>query len=49
VRLRTRHSTPLSEVAATLFRRYPTRSFVGLTLMASQAFFYNAVFFTPMR
>lgn len=46
VRLRMRKSTPLSEVAATLFQRYRTRSLVGLTLMASQAFFYNAIFFT---
>ena len=46
VRLKTRRSTPLSEVAATLFRVYRTRSLVGLSLMASQAFFYNAVFFT---
>jgi MFS family permease len=46
VRLRTRSSTPLGEVATTLFRVYRTRSLVGLTLMASQAFFYNAVFFT---
>ena len=46
VRLRTRRGTPLSEVAATLFKVYRTRSLVGLSLMASQAFFYNAVFFT---
>ena len=46
VRLKTRRSTPLAEVAATLFRVYRTRSLVGLSLMASQAFFYNAVFFT---
>jgi MFS family permease len=30
----------------TLFRRYPLRTFVGLALMAAQAFFYNAIFFT---
>ncbi len=32
-------------VRAILFT-YPKRSFVGLMLMASQAFFYNAIFFT---
>src|SRR5205085_12440835 len=32
-------------VTAILFT-YPTRSFVGLMLMGSQAFFYNAIFFT---
>jgi MFS family permease len=46
VRLRTRHATPLGEVAATLFKTYRTRAVVGLALMAAQAFFYNAIFFT---
>ena len=46
VKLRGRHHTPLNEVAATLFNTYRLRTFVGLTLMAAQAFFYNAIFFT---
>jgi len=46
VRLRARSHTPLREVAITLFRTYRTRTVVGLTLMAAQAFFYNAIFFT---
>ena len=46
VRLRTRRSTPLTDVAHTLLIRYRQRSLVGLSLMASQAFFYNAIFFT---
>jgi MFS family permease len=46
VRLRTRHSTPFREVAHTLLHRYRQRTLVGLSLMASQAFFYNAIFFT---
>jgi MFS family permease len=46
VRLRTRKSTPLWEVAQTLFRRHRQRTYVGLALMAAQAFFYNAIFFT---
>jgi MFS family permease len=33
-------------VIETLFGRYRMRTFVGLTLMAAQAFFYNAIFFT---
>ena len=45
-RLRTRYSTPLGEVARTLFQRHRQRTYVGLALMASQAFFYNAIFFT---
>jgi len=44
--LRARHSTPLWEVAQTLFHRHRQRTLVGLSLMASQAFFYNAIFFT---
>src|SRR5439155_489418 len=46
VRLKMRSHTPLGEVAHTLFTRYRQRSLVGLVLMASQAFFYNAIFFT---
>ncbi|MHB1586051.1 MAG: MFS transporter [Acidiferrobacteraceae bacterium] len=29
-----------------IFRRYPKRAFLGIVLMATQAFFYNAFFFT---
>ena len=46
VRLRARSHTPLSEVARALFVTYRQRTLVGLSLMASQAFFYNAIFFT---
>jgi MFS family permease len=46
VRLRTRRSTPLWEVATTLFRLHRQRTYVGLALMAAQAFLYNAIFFT---
>jgi MFS family permease len=46
VRLHTRSHTPLAQVARTLLRTYPQRTAVGLSLMASQAFFYNAIFFT---
>jgi MFS family permease len=46
IRLRARTHTPLDEVASTLFRLHRQRTFVGLSLMASQAFFYNAIFFT---
>ena len=45
-RLRTRDHTPLGDVFDTLFRRYRGRTLVGLILMAAQAFFYNAIFFT---
>jgi MFS family permease len=46
VRLRTRRYTPLREVAFTLFHFHRRRTLVGLSLMAAQAFFYNAIFFT---
>ena len=46
VRLRMRDHTPLGEVARALFVTYRERTLVGLALMASQAFFYNAIFFT---
>ena len=36
----------LKEIAHVLLRRYPKRSGVVLALMISQAFFYNAIFFT---
>lgn len=45
-RLRVRASTPILEVVTTLVRTYAGRTLVGLCLMAAQAFFYNAVFFT---
>jgi MFS family permease len=42
-----RHAAPsLREVAHVLLRRYRRRSVVALALMVSQAFFYNAIFFT---
>ena len=46
MRVRPRTHTPLIEVFRTIFSTYRTRALVGLTLMASQAFFYNAIFFT---
>jgi MFS family permease len=46
IKIRMRDHTPLREVAHTLFTVYRQRSLVGLALMAAQAFFYNAIFFT---
>lgn len=45
-RLQARRSTPWRLVMDVLFRQHRSRTLVGLTLMASQAFFYNAIFFT---
>jgi MFS family permease len=46
IRLTARRFTPIREVADTLFRAQRSRTLVGLALMAAQAFFYNAIFFT---
>jgi len=42
----TDHRVRWLDVTRTLFRTYPGRSFYSLVLMSSQAFFYNAIFFT---
>jgi MFS family permease len=44
--MRALRSIPWGEVAHVLLVRYPRRAVLGITLMASQAFFYNAIFFT---
>jgi MFS family permease len=41
-----RRSFGLGVVAATIFRTYPRRAALGLVLITSQAFLYNAIFFT---
>jgi MFS family permease len=46
IEIQTRESTGFVEIARTLFRRYPRRSILGFTLLATQAFVYNAVIFT---
>ena len=46
MRLRARTHTPLGEVVHTLFHLHRDRTLVALALMAAQAFFYNAIFFT---
>jgi MFS family permease len=40
------HNVTLIDLGIVLFRTYPRRAFLGLVLMASQAFFFNAIFFT---
>lgn len=44
--IRRRAHVGLRDVAHTLFWLHRQRSLVGLSLMAAQAFFYNAIFFT---
>ena len=46
IEIEPRKATNVIEVGRTLFKRYPRRSLLGFTLMATQAFIYNAVIFT---
>jgi MFS family permease len=36
----------IGEIASVVFKMYPKRTFVGLSLFTGQAFLYNAIFFT---
>jgi MFS family permease len=46
ITLRPRNDVGFGLIARTMVRTYPGRSLLGLTLMVSQAFLYNAIFFT---
>jgi MFS family permease len=46
LRIAVRHSTPWREIWRHMLVVERRRSILGLTLMGSQAFFYNAIFFT---
>ena len=46
LRFRLRERTSWREIGLTLIRRHPRRTALGLILMATQAFCYNAIFFT---
>jgi MFS family permease len=37
---------PFLTIAKVLFRKYPRRTLVGVTMMVTQSFLYNAIFFT---
>jgi MFS family permease len=39
-------SIPFARLARVFFREYPKRTIVGLTMMVTQSFLYNAIFFT---
>jgi MFS family permease len=45
-RIRTRMHTPWREIWHAIVHEHRRRSFLGLVLMSTQAFFYNAIFFT---
>jgi MFS family permease len=46
IEVRAHEPVSFAQVARTLFREYPKRSVLGATLMISQSFLYNAIFFT---
>ena len=46
VRMKAHGAIGFGEIASILFKRYRRRTILGLSLMASQAFAYNAIFFT---
>src|SRR5215468_485213 len=45
-RIQTRTHTPWREIWHAIVHEHRRRSFLGLVLMSTQAFFYNAIFFT---
>ncbi len=46
ITLHARHDVGFALIARTMVKTYPGRTLLGLTLMVSQAFLYNAIFFT---
>src|SRR4051794_35138133 len=46
IRVKQRGPMGLGEIAGVVFKMYPKRTFVGLSLFTGQAFLYNAIFFT---
>jgi MFS family permease len=46
IRVKQRGPMGIGEIAGVVFRMYPKRTFVGLSLFTGQAFLYNAIFFT---
>jgi MFS family permease len=46
IEIEPREHTSFVEIARTMFKDYPSRTLLAFSLMAAQAFFYNAVFFT---
>ncbi len=46
IRLKARDRLPPAQLVEVFLRRYPTRTLLGLSMMISQSFLYNAIFFT---
>jgi MFS family permease len=46
IEVRATGSIPFLTIAGVLFRKYPKRTLVGASMMITQSFLYNAIFFT---
>jgi MFS family permease len=46
IEVKGRGSISYAEIARTMISKYPGRSFLGFSMMVTQAFLYNAIFFT---
>ena len=46
ITVRATESIPFRQIAHVLIRQYPKRTLVGATMMVTQSFLYNAIFFT---
>jgi MFS family permease len=46
IRVKQRGPMGIGEIGSVVFKLYPKRTFVGLSLFTGQAFLYNAIFFT---
>ena len=44
--VRAKEEVPLKQLAQVFFKDYPTRTLLGITMMVTQSFLYNAIFFT---
>jgi MFS family permease len=44
--VRAKEEQSLSQLAKVFFKDYPTRTVLGITMMVTQSFLYNAIFFT---
>ena len=44
--IKAKERLPLSDLVDVFFRKYPRRTVLGLTMMITQSFLYNAIFFT---
>ena len=44
--VRAKEEVPLRQLVQVFFKDYPTRTVLGITMMVTQSFLYNAIFFT---